>query len=762
MANIPGTQAANTLTGTSSADSIVGFEGNDIINAGGGNDSVWAGQGNDSVQAGNGNDLVYGDLDKVSTWGYRVYNRDFSSSNNQAFTIESGTLAGSGLSTGFDVTAHANAARGTSGDPNDFGIIYTSTFTATTAGTYTFRTTSDDGSTIRLLDGSGTPLTWTAQSTGQTGLTYLNNDFHQGATTRQASVTLAAGQTYTIEIRFWENRGANTLTADFRLPGSTTWNSLTNNTSHIGTGVYAGNDTLDGGAGDDTLHGEAGDDSILGGAGNDLIYGGAGADTVLFGSGNDTVYGGDGNDLIDDVFGGQENGANQIFGGAGNDSVWAGNDNDTVQGEAGDDVLNGEAGDDQLFGGDGNDVLAGGAGNDLLDGGQGADVMDGGDGNDTLIGGIGNDQMAGGLGTDRFILDDNHGADTITGGENAGDLDVVDATAVAGNLTVTVSGLETGTISGAGLTTDFNQIERLELGSGNDTVTVASGSDAIELDGGVGIDNLTINGTPVQRSAVTLTNTATGTFTPANGGPVVNFGPTQPMTLADVLATYKNGAINIAGATPLSGQAGNVTFDNFENLNFNIICFVRGTRIATPCGEVAVEDLHPGDLVCTLDQGNQPLRWVGSARRAATGRLAPVRIAAGALGNTRDLLVSQQHRMMLRGWQASLMFGEEEVLVAAKALVNDHSIRVEEGGMVEYFHLLFDQHQIIFAEGAPSESFHPGQQGWKALDRAAREEILALFPELEARNFATFGATARQSLKDYEGQVLARALLAAT
>ena len=136
------------------------------------------------------------------------------------------------------------------------------------------------------------------------------------------------------------------------------------------------------------------------------------------------------------------------------------------------------------------------------------------------------------------------------------------------------------------------------------------------------------------------------------------------------------------------------------------------------------------------------------------GDLAPILIRKGALGNDRDLRVSPQHRMLLQGWQAEMLFGEEEVLATAKSLVNDHSILRDEGGEVEYFHILFDTHEIIYAEGAPSESFHPGEQGWKALDQATRNEILTLFPELADGRFEDYGASARASLKLNEGQLL--------
>ena len=88
------------------------------------------------------------------------------------------------------------------------------------------------------------------------------------------------------------------------------------------------------------------------------------------------------------------------------------------------------------------------------------------------------------------------------------------------------------------------------------------------------------------------------------------------------------------------------------------------------------------------------------------------------------------------------------MLATAKSLVNDHSILREEGGEVEYFHMLFDTHEIVYAEGAPSESFHPGAEGWKALDsrHAMKSE---LFPQL-AKEFDSYGPSARASLKILE------------
>jgi len=193
-----------------------------------------------------------------------------------------------------------------------------------------------------------------------------------------------------------------------------------------------------------------------------------------------------------------------------------------------------------------------------------------------------------------------------------------------------------------------------------------------------------------------------------------------------------------------------------------ILCFAQGTWITTPSGQVPIEELAAGDMVVTMDHGPQPIRWIGSSKRPATGNLAPILIRKGALGNTRDLRVSPQHRMLLSGWHAEVLFGEREVLATAKSLVNDHSILREEGDEVEYFHMLFDTHEIVYAEGAPSESFHPGPEGWKALDAPTRNEILELFPQLANGNFDSYGPSAGASLKYKEGSLLSHSMISQT
>ncbi len=185
-----------------------------------------------------------------------------------------------------------------------------------------------------------------------------------------------------------------------------------------------------------------------------------------------------------------------------------------------------------------------------------------------------------------------------------------------------------------------------------------------------------------------------------------------------------------------------------------VLCFARGTLIETPDGPRYVETLKEGDLVVTQDDGPQPVMWAGSDRQPGIGPNAPVRIRAGALGNLRDLVVSQNHRMLFSGPRAELMFGQTEVLVAAKHLVDGRDILIEECPVVHYYHLLFERHQIIFAEGCPAESLHLGSQALKTVGPEERDEIIARFPDLSQR--PDTGPLSRYELKRYEALALRR------
>ncbi len=186
----------------------------------------------------------------------------------------------------------------------------------------------------------------------------------------------------------------------------------------------------------------------------------------------------------------------------------------------------------------------------------------------------------------------------------------------------------------------------------------------------------------------------------------------------------------------------------------SVPCFVAGTRIKTPNGDVAVETLEPGDLVETQDSGPQPLRWIGRRVVTARGDMAPIRIAQNTFGRHGALMVSPQHRVLIRDAASELLFGEAEVLVAAKHLLNDQSVTRQIGGWVEYVHLLFDEHQVVISEGLPTESFLPGEQSTLGFAQETLNEICAIFPELDPATGEGYSPSARRTLRQYEAAVL--------
>ena len=165
-------------------------------------------------------------------------------------------------------------------------------------------------------------------------------------------------------------------------------------------------------------------------------------------------------------------------------------------------------------------------------------------------------------------------------------------------------------------------------------------------------------------------------------------------------------------------------------------CFAEGTRIATPGGERPVEALQVGDLVMTADHGAQPVRWIGAALLSAEtlrvqSNLRPIRISAGALGEgfpMRDLIVSPQHRILLRSKIAMRMFSVAEVLVPAKKLLELDGVSIAEDiPEVWYYHFMCDAHEIVTADGALAETLYMGREAAKGLGEAALAEISAIF-----------------------------------
>ena len=189
-------------------------------------------------------------------------------------------------------------------------------------------------------------------------------------------------------------------------------------------------------------------------------------------------------------------------------------------------------------------------------------------------------------------------------------------------------------------------------------------------------------------------------------------------------------ALDIGDALDLGPWLGSPKTIPYGDLATVPACFARGTRILTTEGEQRIERLKPGDRVITKDHSAQEIIWVGARKAVGVGRLAPVRFCTGAAGNDRALTVSPMHRMLVSGWKAELLFGESEVLVPAIELVNGDTIYQAPVPEVEYFHLLFSRHEIIFAEGCPSESLNPLDEAIGRFGHEAQAEILSVFPEL--------------------------------
>ncbi len=528
------------------------------------------------------------------------------------------------------------------------------------------------------------------------------------------------------------------------------------------------------------------DDVIRAGAGNDLVYAGEGNDSVLGGDGNDVIYGyrRNGNDGGSDTLDGGA-GDDRLYGGRGNDSLIGGTGRDELYGGTEADALNGGDDNDRLEGGDGADLIVVGRGDTAL-GGNDADVfrldpVQTGTGAATITGGEG--VTAGGTDVDRIdataitsgVTVNYTGSEAGTlagGGASYGFSEIERVTTGAGNdsinaAAVTAGGINVDTGAGNDSIVGGAGADTILAGAGGDRVDAGRGNDAIDLGAGDNAtDTLVIRnngGTDTVMGFAGPVTSPTGVVTSEDkldvSGMVDRDG--NPVDVADFLGARATGTITAlrdAGGTVIGSV---LTFpdgtavqlrgvlpsqlDSWQELNaLGIPCFAAGTMIETVDGPRAVETLAEGDLVRTLDHGLQPVRWVGARRLsaaelAAAEKLRPIRIRAGALGPgtpRADLLVSQQHRVLVRSRIAQRMFGTDEVLVAARQLCQLAGIDIAEDlAAVEYVHILFDRHEVVISNGAATESLYTGPEALKSVGPAARAEILALFPELATRDY---------------------------
>lgn len=513
-------------------DLLNGEAGHDIIYGREGDDFVLGGYGDDTVDGGGGNDILVGDRNggavpaPVASLTFEIF--DLSSrepdnldSLNQTAPFETGFVRSIDL---LDLTGRFPFLFDNS--PNNFGVRYQGVI-STEAGVHTFSTNSDDGSQL-LID----------------GVVVVDNDRVQPPTFVQNNVTLSAGQ-HSIEIRYFERSGGETLDVMVRTPGASALTELfasgilqpTSATAFGDDSILggAGNDQIGGEVGNDTIRGGDDDDAIFGGEDEDMLFGDQGADTLNGGSGSDALFGGSGFDIArfdaarSDFNIALQGDALAVTERATGDTDIVSSDIEAVtfadlnttftalrtavlnpppppppQPTEGDDVLVGDAlpnsvralgGDDNISGLGGSDTLRGQGGDDTIKGGSGDDRLLGNGGSDLIRGQGGDDTLKGGGGDDSLL--GNGGSDNLNGGggddqlKGNGGGDMLDGRGGNDRL---IGGGGSDTLNGRGgadTITGGGGDDRLIGGKGGDQLMGSGGRDTFVFAQGDGSDRLT-------------------------------------------------------------------------------------------------------------------------------------------------------------------------------------------------------------------------------------------------------------------------------
>ena len=578
----------------------------------------------------------------------------------------------------------------------------------------------------------------------------------------------------------------------------------------------AGNDTIYGDGGNDSLSGGADNDSLSGGSGDDRIEGGTGHDTIAGGTGNDAMSGGDDADLFvmeddfgtDKIAGGEggkdydvvtfdalSNGVSVTYTGAESGTATEGpnsvsfteieklvltNSSDYVDASIGGVAVDTGAGDDTIKVGDGAYDIDAGTGDDRIirEAGTTADdansVIDAGDGIDTYVAGSG-------LGADHTV--DLAASRLDHAGNDRGDLLNFEnvalensAASVKGDSkdnTITARGTQDNSLSGG------DGDDSIDGGGGNDNLHGDAGRDTLiggdgndTLDGGQGDDQLT-GGDGDDVFVYSGGHDTITDFNAGNTGPLDDDDTTNNDfidlsgyydKIFDLRADYEDNGILDQSNFETTDYTYNSKFEDgslkfigvqaqhFTYDNTGVVCFGKGTAIRTPRGDVLVEDLRVGDLVTTMDNGPQKIRWINTRSYDAGqmqkgSHLHPVLIKRGTFGAERDLLVSQQHGVLV-GQSGDSFARAKHLADAAKG------VRIAKGKKsVTYVHLMFDDHQVIFAENVPSESFYPGPMALTQMSKPHRAAFSKVLPALGTGRVnreevaKVYGPTARVFLK---------------
>ncbi|MBL4919392.1 Hint domain-containing protein [Szabonella alba] len=784
-----GGTGSDTLQGDSGSDSLFGGDDDDLLQGGSGADTIFGGLGDDQIEGGPGSDELHGDdgADTISMGGGNdtVFGGD---GDDLILDVTPAQPYAPGTPANGDFIANLNgwtpvkptggtgpvwtavnggAARLNSADEAAGGDGLQQAITTTPGVEYSLTVNASEGGGAV---GAHTVLIEVIDSNDDiiASLTAVINDGQTLDLTLNYMATTAL-----TTVRITNPTSTATISTDLLINGVSQTALIPTNDDVIQAGAGndvvgagEGNDQLFGEAGDDDLSGQQGNDTLTGGIGNDTLYGGDGIDSLYGGDDNDTLFGGDGNDglytgagndvayggLGDDLVG-PDAGNDTHFGGDGRDTISGGIGNDELYGDEGNDTLFGDEDDDLLYGGVGEDTLFGGADNDQLFGGAENDLLDGEDGDDTLLGGAGDDELLGRGGNDS--IEGGLGDDSLSGGDSEDILlgDVGEDTLFGGADNDTLDGGADNDILNGELGDDA-----LLGGTGNDTLN-GGGGGADTLTGGAGDDRFIISGSA--SDSIQIVNFGEGETAVGNGDDDNDFVDLtnwyNDTTLALYNSTYGTNFKTALNALQHDAEDGSLDFIAVlggPSVTFNlvgsgaidtehtgVVCFARGTMIETDRGPVAIEELERGDRIETLDHGYQRIRWIGSRRifaeeLATNPKLRPIRISTGALGHgfpEADVLISRQHRVLVVSKIAERMFGTHQVLVPAGQLLQIEGIEVaEDVTYVEYFHFLFDRHQIVFAAGAPMESLFTGVEALKSISAEARREIFEILPELEA------------------------------